>query len=158
MGSSGDLIHVFAVDRCIERPDKLYTVPRSPLPEDYKNAPMITNFGWDGASLYSFNTFTRKMGFGNLYRYNMGLVEEGKIFSDMINPIDGQCCYRDSVYSPDGKFLLFTYQDNSDATIRFYIVEDALLGTGINYQPLPLPELSAADESAYPILRPVQSP
>jgi hypothetical protein len=158
MGNSGDLIHVFAVDRCVESPDKLYTIPRSPLPEDYKNAPRIVNFGWDGSSLYSFNTYIRKMGFGNLYRYNMGLIQEGKIFSDMINPIQDKCCYRDSVYSPDGKYLLFAYQDQGDGTIRFYMVEDALLGTGINYQPLPLPELIAEDESTYPILRPAKTP
>jgi len=156
MGSSGDMIHVFSVDQCVARPDRWYTIPRSPYPEDYKNSPSIKNFGWDGNSIYTFNTHVRRSGFGNLYRYNMGLIDEGKIFSDMINPIEGKCCYRDSIYSPDGRYLLFAYQDSSTGVIQFYMIEDALIGTGINYQPLPLPELSSNDENAYPIFRPVR--
>ena len=153
MATTGDLIQIIAVDQCVEFPKRLYSIPRAPYPEDFKVNPGIRNFGWDGDSLFIFNSLNRRNGFGNLYRYNMGLIEEGKIFSEILNPINGKCCYRDSSYSPDGKYLLFAYQENTGDGIQFYLIQDGLIGTGVQYEPLALPEIIASGESSYPILR-----
>ena len=153
MATTGDLIQIIAVDQCVEFPKRLYSIPRAPYPEDFKVNPGIRNFGWDGDSLFIFNSLNRRNGFGNLYRYNMGLIEEGKIFSEILNPINGKCCYRNSSYSPDGKYLLFAYQENTGDGIQFYLIQDGLIGTGVQYEPLALPEIIASGESSYPILR-----
>ena len=78
-----------------------------------------------------------------------------------INPIRGVCCYRDPQWSPDGSHLLFAFQDylqGSSSTTQLYYIPYGSLGTGVTYEPLPLPEIGDPKEKPQPVLRPALAP
>ncbi|MEO8354916.1 MAG: serine/threonine-protein kinase [Chloroflexota bacterium] len=96
----------------------------------------MPDFDWDGFDLFFFNTSRRNNGWGELYIYNRQ-THKGNI----LNPVPGKCCYRDARWSPDGSHFLFAFQDiglGSDAPTLIYYVASGELGTGANFQPLPL--------------------
>lgn len=146
---SADIVQVLPADQCPPgRPQDHFPPPRMDIP-DYSNSPSIPNFGWDGVFLFSFNTFLRNKGFGDLYIYNMDLHK-----GQAINPIGNTCCYRDSIFSPDGEYLLFVYQAKErGSTAAFYMIPYGSIGTGTSYQPLPLPTVAAPDAQPQPALR-----
>lgn len=137
---SADTIQVIPVDVCTANPRAIDNFPPPRFtPEEYIAAPMIPNFGWDGINLFSLATFIRNQGFGNLYVYNSDLKKPG----EKINPVNGSCCYRDPIWSPDGSHLLFAYQKypGGDNTIQLYLIPYGTLGTGAAYSPLPIPAI-----------------
>jgi hypothetical protein len=152
------LIQVFPVDQCIPNP-----VVKAQFPEPhfsypgYDKNPSIENFSWDGTSLFIFNDFVRNNGFGNLHAFNMNTFLP--LLS--INPVNDVCCYRDAQWSPDGSHLVFAYQNylrGSQSTTQLYLIPYGDIGSGTDFQPLPLPEISNPREKPQPVLRPVQSP
>ena len=112
----------------------------------------ITSYNWDGDHLFLLNDSIRNDGFGDLYLYDSDTQQEV-----LINPIDGVCCYRDAVWSPDGKYILFVFQrfDNSD--VGLYYAAYADIQSGKTFTPIELPTgfFPTSREKPQPVLRPV---
>jgi hypothetical protein len=122
----------------------------------YGEHPLIPSFDWDGETLFVLNGFRRNDGFGDLYEYNADL-RKGR----QINPL-GTCCYRDARWSPDGRYLIFAFQDirqGSEGKIEVYYVQYGTIGSGMQYTPLALPAFfTRADEKPQFALRPAEQP
>jgi tRNA A-37 threonylcarbamoyl transferase component Bud32 len=122
----------------------------------YGEHPLIPSFDWDGETLFVLNGFRRNDGFGDLYEYNAEL-RKGR----QINPL-GVCCYRDARWSPDGRYLIFAFQDirqGPEGKIEVYYVQYGTIGSGMQYTPLPLPPFfNRPDEKPQFALRPVAQP
>jgi dipeptidyl aminopeptidase/acylaminoacyl peptidase len=122
----------------------------------YGEHPLIPSFDWDGETLFVLNGFRRNDGFGDLYEYNAEL-RKGR----QINPLD-VCCYRDARWSPDGRYLIFAFQDirqGPEGKIEVYYVQYGTIGSGMQYTPLALPPFfSRPDEKPQFALRPVAQP
>ena len=104
-------------------------------PVGYQNREM-PDFDWDGFDLFLFNTSRRNNGWGELYMYNWKTHKP-----ELINPVDGKCCYRDARWSPDGSYIVFAFQDltlGGAAPTVVYYIPSGQLGTGTSFQPLPL--------------------
>jgi hypothetical protein len=117
---------------------------------------LMPDFDWDGNSQFSFNTARRNDGWGEFYVYNY-INHKPSLYY----PINNVCCYRDIRWSPNGTYVLFSYQDLSlgaAAPNLLYYVEAGQLGTGATFQPLPLPEdfFKNAKEGPQAALRPAQ--
>ncbi len=123
-----------------------------------QNNPILPSFDWDGNAFFLFNDFVRNSGYGNLYFYDMNTRTGG-----LLNPIDNSCCYRDARLSPDGKFVLFLYQDarlGEKAQILLYYVPLDKLRAGEVGQPIavPLGIFSNVKEAPVPALHAVPPP
>ena len=156
-GNSQDLIHILDISECIETPPRLDEFPGRRF-DYYDNSTtwVIQNFAWDGQFLFALFTHKRNGGYGDLWVYNTDLHR-----AEIINPIDGNCCYRDPYWSPDGRHLLFLYQDQSlgsETNTQLYYAAFGTIGTGLSYAPLPLPEGFFEDprEHPQPVLRPAR--
>jgi hypothetical protein len=148
---SVDMVQIIPIDECTASPRALdnFPPPRF-IPPEYALAPMMPNFGWDGQDLFAFATYIRNNGFGNLYTYNSDLKKAG----EKVNPTNGSCCYRDPIFTPDGKNILFVHQKYpGDGSMQFYIAPYGSLGTGQTYTPLPLP-IQDPKSQPLPVLRP----
>lgn len=155
-GLRADIVAVFPVDMCfpdsyavfeIQFPPPHFTYP------GYDNNPSIQDLGFDGSSLFTLHGITRNGGFGDLHLFNMDSFS----FNQSINPVNNTCCYRDAQFSPDGSYLVFAYQDiglGSASTTQLYYVPFGSIGTGEQYEPLPLPEITDPKEQPQPVLRP----
>lgn len=155
-GRRGDLIQVFAVDRCIPNPMVQIQFPEPHFQyKSYTSNPVIPSIRWDGVALFVFNDSKRNGGFGDLHFFNM----QDYRAQISANPIRGRCCYRDASWSPDGSQLVVAFQDigeGSASVTRLYMIPYGSIGTGTMYEPLPLPEISDAKESPQPVLRPAE--
>ena len=113
-----ELIHLLDISRCISPLPRLDEFPATRIEmEYYAQTPVLQDFAWDGKDLFALTDFRRNDGFGDLWIYSNQLHTGFKA-----NPIGGKCCYRDPVFSPDGNYLAFVFQDASlaaseDATI-----------------------------------------
>jgi hypothetical protein len=59
-----------------------------------------------------------------------------------INPVHGICCYRDSVLSPDGTYILLFFQDvnqGADSETQMYYIPIDQLGAETTFDPIKLP-------------------
>jgi serine/threonine protein kinase len=156
-GVRADVVAVFPVDVCY--PDAYPALDvQFPPPHftfsGYDKNPILQDLGFDGNSLFVFHGITRNDGFGDLHIFNMETFK----FSERVNPINNACCYRDAEFSPDGTYLVFAFQDiglGQDSTTRLYYIPFGTIGTGEQYEPLPLPEISDPRERPQPVLRPV---
>ena len=112
----------------------------------------ITSFDWNGDSLFLLNDSVRNDGFGDLYLYDSVTRQE-----TIINPIDGDCCYRDARFSPDGKFILFIFQrfDSNDVGMYYASLTDIQAGNPLTPIELPSRFFSSRDKPQ-PALRPAQ--
>ena len=124
--------------------------------EGFGNSGNLPSFDWDGDRLFVFNDFVRNDGFGNLYYFDARTGDGGKV-----NPVQGKCCYRDARLSPDGKYVLFAFQDMSlgqQAVIQMYFIEFEKFLAGEVGDPLPLPlgVFSDPRSAPQPALRPIQ--
>jgi serine/threonine-protein kinase len=160
-GRRMDTIRIMDVRRCAAKFPGLDNFPATRFTmSGYNDNPKILNFTWDGELLFALNSFTRNDGFGDLYIYNTELhkLQSPNPEFTHINPIGGACCYRDPRWSPDGRYLLFAFQDVSRGdqylTQLFYIPYGTI-GTGVEYIPIPLPEdfLTARNEKPWLALR-----
>jgi serine/threonine protein kinase len=122
----------------------------------YGEHPLIPSFDWDGETLFVLNGFRRNDGFGDLYEYNAEL-RKGR----QINPL-GVCCYRDARWSPDGRYLIYAFQDirqGPEGKIEVYYVQYGTIGSGMQYTPLALPPFfTRPDEKPQFALRPAAQP
>lgn len=115
----------------------------------------IVNFDWDGDLLFLMNSNKRNGGFGELAFYNTFTHK-----SEKPAPIEGNCCYRDAVFSPDGTYVIFAFQDirlENNPIALYYVPIDALT-TGGTLQPLPLPDnfFTKRADAPMPAFRPTQ--
>ena len=130
-------VSVFDISACVpETIDLLDNFPGTRFnPVGFQNREM-PDFDWDGADLFVFNTSRRNNGWGELYLYNWKTHR-----ANLLNPIEEKCCYRDARWSPDSTYLLFAFQDfglGAEAPTLLYYVPSGEVGTGANFQPLPL--------------------
>jgi len=106
-------------------------------PEGYVDTHTLPSYAWDGEDLFLFNTFKRNDGFGELYLYDMSTGIAKKI-----NPMAGQCCYRDARFSPDGTSIIFAYQDYSkgaNSETQVYYLPLDQVGKNFDVKPVKLP-------------------
>jgi hypothetical protein len=127
------------------------TIPGGRIDFDPESSKRIGNYDWNGKNLFLLNDAIRNDGFGNLYLYDSDTKEITEI-----NPIDGQCCYRDARWSPDGTYILFAYQRFDRSTIELYYVPFADLQSGEELIPINLPNgfFATARDKPRPALHP----
>jgi serine/threonine protein kinase len=132
---------------------RLDTIPGGRIAYDKESTRRLGSFDWDGRNLFLLNDSIRNDGFGNLYLYNSETRE-----STRLNPINGECCYRDARFSPDGKYVLFAFQRYDRSDISLYYVPFAGLQNGGPFTPIELPSrfFSTAREKPQPALRPAE--
>jgi len=151
-----DQIFLVSIDipNCITvGPTRLDKIPGTRIVFEKESTKRVASFDWDGKKLFLLNDAIRNDGFGNLYLYNSETKE-----ASMINPINGQCCYRDARLSPDGTYILFVYQQFDRSAIEFFYVPLADIQNGKPLTPISLPDgfFSTSRESPQPALRPTQ--
>ncbi|MEP7135652.1 MAG: protein kinase [Chloroflexota bacterium] len=156
----GDTIRVMTVDTAsCQDIDPIITeeIPgRRFTPDGYVKSPVLPSYSWDGDQQILFNTLIRNAGYGELYLYDIATSTERKI-----NPVKGICCYRNSVLSPDGKYILLFFQDvnkGADSETQMYYVPVDQLGGDTTLTPikLPLHFFPNPRENIEVALRPVQ--
>jgi serine/threonine protein kinase len=118
---------------------------------------LLLDFDWDGFNQFVFNTARRNNGWGDLHIYNW----ESHKPTLTIDPINKRCCYRDARWSPDGTYLLFTFQDEglaAEAQTLLYYVPYGDIGSGASLSPIKLPDgfFKNPKEAPQPALRPAQ--
>ena len=153
---SSDQVFVLNVDipNCdTVGPVRVAKVPGTRITFEGDSTKRITSYDWDGDHLFLLNDSIRNDGFGNLYVYD-SQSREGV----MINPIDGECCYRDARWSPDKTHLFFVFQRFGSTEIEFYYIPYAELGNGGTWAPIPNLDtlFSTPRERPQPALRPAQ--
>jgi len=119
----------------------------------YYENPVIPGLDWDGEDLLLWNGSLRGDGFGDLHLYSLA-----QSTSQPINPIQGECCYRDARWSPDRTYILFTFQPEAGGTIGLYYALFAESSQPVDIiGPIPFPADFFADalESIQPALRAV---
>lgn len=151
---SSDQIFVLNVDipNCdTVGPVRVAKVPGTRITFESDSTRRITSYDWDGDHLFLLNDNIRNDGFGNLYVYD-SQTREG----ERINPIDGECCYRDARWSPDRSYIFFVFQRFGSMEIEFYYVPYAELDNGGMLAPLPNLDtlFSTSREKPQPVLRP----
>ena len=156
-GLQVDLIRIFQVGDCQTNPRRLdeFPPPRFNV-DNYDDTPYLQNFGHDGGFLYALTSYTRNDGYGHLYLYNADLHKA----ETQVNPINGDCCYRDPAFSPDGHYLIFAFQPyEAGAKAELYLVPYGTIGAGATYEPLPIPDEFFTNPKAkpQPVLRPAAS-
>ena len=132
---------------------RLDTIPGGRIEFDKDSTKRLSSFDWDGKNLFLLTDSLRNDGFGNLYLYNSETKEQVKF-----NPIDGECCYRDVRWSPDGKYIIFAYQRFDRSEILLYYVPFADAQSGGTFTPIELPGrfFATAREKPQPSLRPAE--
>ena len=117
---------------------------------------VIENFDWDGDLLFFMNSPKRNGGFGDLLFYN-SFTRKFEYFA----PYEGNCCYRDAEFSPDGTYVIFAFQDirlGTESPIHLYYVPADSLSTQRVLEPIPLPEqfFNLRNDEPMPVLRPAK--
>jgi len=155
-GRMADFVRIMDVSRCYDAdPLVLDDFPsKRSAPPEYTDNPALSSYSWDGDQRFLINTFKRNDGYGELYLYDMSTGEFRKI-----NPIGGTCCYRDASFSPDGKYILFAFQDlrlGEDSETQLYYIPFDAIGTGAKFTPIKIPRtfFSNLREKIQPVLRP----
>lgn len=103
--------------------------------------------------LFALTTFVRNQVYGNLYFYNSELRQGW-----LGNPIDGLCCYTDPIWSPDGDYLFFLFQDakkGSESVNQFYYVSYFDIEGNAQFTPIEFPPVTNQRTTIEPALRPV---
>ena len=134
-------------------PVRVAKIPGTELTFESDSTKRITSYDWDGDHLFLLNDFIRNDGFGNLYVYDTQIRKGEKI-----NPINGECCYRDARWSPDKSYLFFVFQRVGTTEIEFYYIPYAEIGDGATWTPIPNIDtlFPTVREKPQPVLRPAQ--
>lgn len=137
-GLAVELIQILDISICRSPLPRLDEFPATRFEmEDYLENPTIQNFSWDGGSLFALTSNRRNDGFGDLWIYNFALHR-----GFQANPIQGKCCYRDPVFSPNGEYLAFVFQDAQSAPFgpaELYYLPFEALDTSLVFPPMKLP-------------------
>ena len=153
-----DLVSVLDIQDCTPATiDILDTFPGNRFDAPGFQGGVMLDFDWDGSNQFIFHTARRNNGWGELHVYNW----ETHRPTLTVNPIGRRCCYRDARWSPDGSYLLFSFQDEGlaeAAQTLLYYVPFGDISAGANLTPLPLPEgfFINPREAPQPALRPAQ--
>ena len=151
-GIRGEAIRVVNVETCEGIGDSVaddFPQGRFQFPEE------IAHFDWDGGLLFLLNSNVRNDGFGDLFLYSLFTHKADHAF-----PYEGNCCYRDAVFSPDSSQILFAFQDirlGSSSPINLYLIPTDSITVQRKIDPLPeLPAdfFTSRTESPKPVLRP----
>ena len=113
---------------------RLDRIPGGHIEFEKESNDRIESYDWDGKNQFLLNDSIRNDGFGNLYLYNSQTKEAEKL-----NPINGECCYRDARLSPDGKYIFFVFQKFNDLAIELYYASLADIQDGQPLTPIELP-------------------
>ena len=134
-------------------PVRLDRIPGVHIDYEKESNKRIASYDWDGKHLFVLNDSIRNDGFGNLYLYNSETKQSIKL-----NPINGECCYRDARLSPDSKYIFFVYQKYNETAIALYYAALADIQDGQSLTPIELPVgfFSTPREKPQPALRPIQ--
>lgn len=158
-GLKADTIRLFDFACGNSTPRKLEEFPGTwfTLPA-YEKKPELQNFGWDSDVLFAFTDEVRNEGFGNVYVYNTNLKRPPKQLFPLTG---GACCYRDPQWSPDGKTLVFVFQDiatGANSATELYYIPYGEIGTGASATRIPLPDgfFQDAREKPQPVMAPQQ--
>lgn len=134
-----DMIHILDLSNCASPLPRLDEFPATRFKmDDYAENPIIQSFAWDGKDLFALTSYRRNDGFGDLWIYSYELHR-----GFLANPIEGKCCYRDPVFSPDGDYLAFVFQDAKMAPhgpAQLYLIPYDAIDTSMVYPPINLPE------------------
>ena len=152
-----DMISIYDISQC--DPTKLnddFTFPSALFTPPNFNKGVILDFDWNGDDLFVFNTIKRYDSWGDLHIFN----KNGRPIP-LLNPIGKKCCYRDARWSPDGKYMLFAFQEEIPGQIAptlFYYAAYNDIIAGANLQPIALPADLFKDpkEAPQPALRTAQ--
>jgi hypothetical protein len=138
-GAEVEFIQILDTTRCTSPIPRLDEFPATRIEMDhYTKQPVLQDFGWDGGDLFAVTDFKRNDGFGDLWIYSTSRHQGFKA-----NPIQGKCCYRDPVFSPNGKYIAFAFQDASlgaDGAADLFSIPFAALDSSLVFSPLPLPD------------------
>ncbi|RPJ25041.1 MAG: serine/threonine protein kinase [Chloroflexi bacterium] len=153
---SSDQVFLLNVDipKCATvGPVRLAKIPGTRVDFNKESNKRITSFDWDGDHLFLLNDSIRNDGFGDLYLYDSQARQ-----AERINPIDGNCCYRDARWSPDKTYIFFVFQRFGTNDIEFYYIPYADLGKSNAWVPIPNMDtlFSTPREKPQPALRPIQ--
>ena len=134
-------------------PVRVAKIPGTRIDFEGESSKRITSYDWDGDHVFLLNDSIRNDGFGNLYVYDSQKRQGVKI-----NPINGECCYRDARWSPDKNYIFFVFQRFGTTEIEFYYVPYAEVGNGGTWTRLPNLDtlFSTPREKPQPALRPAQ--
>ena len=113
------------------------------VPNGYERYSVLPSYHWDGNWEFLLNSLIRNQNYGDLYFYNISSKLARKI-----NPIENVCCYGRAAFSPDGTYILLTFQDQrlgSNSRIQLYYIPVDQIGTATAFTPLPLPDLFFRD-------------
>lgn len=134
-------------------PVRVAKIPGTRIDFDSDSTKRITSYDWDGDHLFLLNDSIRNDGFGNLYVY-----DSQSRAGEKINPINGECCYRDARWSPDKSYIFFVFQRVGTTEIEFYYIPYAEIGNGATWTPIPNIDtlFSTVREKPQPVLRPAQ--
>lgn len=134
-------------------PVRVAKIPGTRIDFDGESSKRITSYDWDGDHLFLLNDSIRNDGFGDLYVYD-SVARQGV----RINPIDGECCYRDARWSPDRTNIFFVFQRYGTMELEFYYIPYEEIGNGGTWTPLPNLDIlfSTGREKPQPALRPVR--
>lgn len=134
-------------------PVRVAKIPGTNIIFEGESTKRITSYDWDGDHLFLLNDSIRNEGFGNLYVYDSQTRQGQKI-----NPINGECCYRDARWSPDKTHIFFVFQRFGEMEIEFYYLPYAELGDSNSWTPIPNLDtlFPTPRERPQPALRPAQ--
>lgn len=132
---------------------RLDRIPGSHISFDGDSNKRIVSFDWDGDHRFLLNDSIRNDGFGDLYLYDSKTKEGTKL-----NPMNGECCYRDARWSPDGKYIFFAYQKSGEEAIELYYMPLENSQNGVAVDPIELPAgfFSTPRDKPQPALKPAQ--
>jgi hypothetical protein len=118
----------------------------------YFDHPEISSLSWNGNDQLLFTGYINNEGFGDLQLYDLN-QNQGQALTP-----NGDCCYRDAHWSPDGSYLLYSYQSGVDGEVSlFYTPASKLSQPDRSMASLALPAgfLTGNMESLQPALRAV---
>jgi serine/threonine protein kinase len=118
---------------------------------DYFNHPEISSVSWNAEDQLILNGYVNG-GFGDLQLYNLD-----QDASQTLTP-NGDCCYRDARWSPDGSYVLYTYQPEAGGEVSLYYVPAEALnqpGENLASKASPVVIFTGSQGSVQPALRSV---
>lgn len=137
-GKSEDVIRLIDISTCDPyRLSKLDEFPGTRFtPEGFLADGNISDFDWDGESLFVINTSHRNNGWGFMYIYNRD-INQGVQKNPAV--AKSRCCYRDARWSPDRNYLAFQSKDVINSPVQLYYLPANALNAGIAFEPIPIP-------------------
>ena len=152
-GKFADAVRIIDIQKCSDLPPaRIDDFPNG----RFKFSNDIVNYDYDGDLLFFINSNRRNGGFGDLVFYNSSTHK-----FTAVAPYEGNCCYRDATFSPDGTYVIFAFQDirlgGESPTNLYYLPADTLTQSR-TLEPLPLPEgfFTKRNDAPMPALRPAQ--